>query len=79
VLEDLKAALEDKKIQFKQTDYILRCKITDDWDRIKLAFDLEICEMPSRSGEKKVGIRRKRVKGDTWMFKRYCEDILSVL
>jgi len=77
VCEELKRALDEKKISYKQIDFLLRCKISDDWGKIRLAFDLEICEMPSRGGENRVGIRRKRVKGDTWMFKRYCEDILD--
>jgi hypothetical protein len=25
---------------------------------------------------KQLGIRRKRVKGDTWHYKKYCEDVI---
>lgn len=26
---------------------------------------------------KQLGIRRKRVKGDTWHYKKYCEDVIK--
>ena len=45
-----------------------------DWSRVQLAFDLEICTLPKVAY---VGICRKRVKGDTWHYKKLCEDILS--
>ena len=35
VVEELKRVFEEKKIPFKQTDYLLRCKISDDWGRIR--------------------------------------------
>lgn len=44
----------------------------DDWGRVKLAFDLEVVQMKT----KQLGIRRKRVKGDTWHYKKYCEDVI---
>lgn len=73
-LERLKATVEKKFIPFKQSDYTLRCTVTDDWGRVKLAFDLEVCYMPKTTY---VGVCRKRVKGDTWHYKKLCEDILS--
>ena len=53
--------------------YILRCTVMDDWGRVRLAFDLEVCTMPKTSF---VGVCRKRVKGDTWHYKRLCKDII---
>lgn len=47
--------------------------MTDDWGKLHLAFDLEVC-YHSKNGS--VAIRRKRVKGDSWHYKKYCEDIL---
>ena len=35
VVEELKRALEEKKIPFRQIDFLLRCKITDDWGRVR--------------------------------------------
>nr|KAI8766329.1 maternal embryonic leucine zipper kinase-like [Biomphalaria glabrata] len=73
VLTTLKKTLQMKCIPFKQSDYSLRCTVTDDWGRTKLAFDLEVCAHPKNSF---MGVHRKRVKGDIWYYKRLCEDIL---
>ena len=54
--------------------YTMRCSITDDWGKVKLAFDLEVVQMQKMN---LMGVRRKRVKGDTWHYKKLCEDILS--
>ena len=54
--------------------YTLRCTVMDDWGRVKLAFDLEVCSIPKMT---LVGICRKRVKGDTWHYKKLCEDIVA--
>ena len=53
--------------------YLLRCRITDDWDNVKLAFDLEVVQLQKMAV---VGVYRKRVKGDTWSYKSVCEDVL---
>lgn len=52
--------------------YSLRISVCDDWGRVKLAFDLEVVALKT----KQLGIRRKRVKGDTWHYKKYCEDVI---
>ncbi len=54
--------------------YTLRCSIADDWGKVKLAFDLEVVALNKLN---LMGVRRKRVKGDTWHYKRLCEDILQ--
>ncbi|XP_052814411.1 maternal embryonic leucine zipper kinase-like isoform X1 [Mya arenaria] len=74
VLASLKSTVEKKFIPFKQSDYTLRCTVADDWGRVKLAFDLEVCAMPKTA---QVGVARKRVKGDLWHYKKLCEDILN--
>ncbi|KAH3871048.1 hypothetical protein DPMN_034242 [Dreissena polymorpha] len=73
-LASLKSTVEKKFIPYKQSDYTLRCTVMDDWGRVKLAFDLEVCSIPKMSF---VGVARKRVKGDTWHYKKLCEDILN--
>ena len=54
--------------------YTLRCSIMDDWGKVKLAFDLEVVQIHKMN---LMGVRRKRVKGDMWHYKRLCEDILG--
>jgi len=54
--------------------WTIRVMMSDDWGKLHLAFDLEVCQH-SKSGA--VAVRRKRVKGDSWHYKKYCEDILK--
>ncbi|ESO81991.1 hypothetical protein LOTGIDRAFT_170401 [Lottia gigantea] len=74
VLNKLKSTVEQKCIPFKHSDYMLRCTVADDWGRVKLAFDMEVCLLPKNSY---IGVYRKRVKGDTWHYKKLFEDILQ--
>ncbi|CAG2224618.1 MELK [Mytilus edulis] len=46
VLSRIKAVIEEKFIPYKQSDYTLRCTVMDDWRRVQLAFDLEVCSLP---------------------------------
>jgi maternal embryonic leucine zipper kinase len=46
----------------------------DDWGKVKVAFDLEIVQLSKMN---LLGVYRKRVKGDTWHYKKLCEDILA--
>lgn len=73
VLNKIKSVIEEKFISYKQSDYTLRCTVMDDWRRVQLAFDLEVCSLPKMPY---IGVCRKRVKGDTWHYKKLCEDIL---
>lgn len=73
VLNVLRNTIEDMCIPYRQSDYILRCTVMDDWGRVQLAFDLEVCAMPKTSY---MGVCRKRVKGDTWHYKKLCKDIV---
>ena len=57
--------------------YTLRCTITDDWGKVRLAFDLEVVKVMVHK-VLLTGVYRKRVKGDAWHYKKLCEDILSV-
>ena len=54
--------------------YTLRGRITEGV-RAKLSFELEVCMIPSVNV---VGIRRKRLKGDAWCYKRVCEQVLRM-
>lgn len=39
-----------------------------------MQFELEVCQLQRPDV---VGIRRQRLKGDAWVYKRLVEDILS--
>lgn len=47
----------------------------DDVGGAKLSFELEVCRVPRLDV---VGIRRKRLKGDAWIYKRVCEEVLRL-
>lgn len=74
VLCKLKDSIQKKCLGCKQSDYVLRCFVADDKGKIKLSFNLEVCVVPKLPF---VGIRSKRVKGDTWQYKKFCEDIIQ--
>lgn len=43
------------------------------------SFELEVCLLEiDPNGKRLVGIRRKRLKGDAWVYKRVCEEILAL-
>ncbi|XP_042241673.1 maternal embryonic leucine zipper kinase-like isoform X2 [Homarus americanus] len=75
VLHDLRRALQNKGILCNQKGYTLRGKVRDDVGGAKLSFELEVCRVPRLDV---VGIRRKRLKGDAWIYKRVCEEILRL-
>ncbi|TRY75718.1 hypothetical protein TCAL_08671 [Tigriopus californicus] len=75
VLNDLARALAAKGIPCQQKGYILRGKIKDQSGMAKLSFELEVCRIPNLNV---IGIRRKRLKGDAWCYKKVCEEVLSM-
>ena len=75
VLNDLAKALVAKGIPCQQKGYILRGKIKDASGFAKLSFELEVCRIPNLNV---VGIRRKRLKGDAWCYKKVCEEVLRL-
>ena len=55
--------------------YCLHGKIRNAAGRTLLSFDLEVCLVgPARL----VGVRRKRVRGDAWCYRRVCEEVLAL-
>lgn len=61
-------------LPFGNVRYTLRGRITEGV-RAKLSFELEVCLIPRVD---MVGIRRKRLKGDAWCYKRVCEEVLRM-
>jgi hypothetical protein len=72
VIEELVNVVSSKHLLYERKGFLLRISVCDDWGRVKLAFDLEVVQLKT----KQLGIRRKRVKGDTWHYKKYCEDVI---
>ncbi len=72
VIEELVNVVSGKHLLYERKGFSLRISVCDDWGRVKLAFDLEVVQLKT----KQLGIRKKRVKGDTWHYKKYCEDVI---
>ncbi|XP_065911575.1 maternal embryonic leucine zipper kinase-like isoform X2 [Dysidea avara] len=72
VMEELIEVLGSKNVTFKKKNYSLRCQEVRRGKPVQ--FELEICQFPDMD---LVGIRRKRMKGDTWEYKKICEEIFK--
>ncbi|XP_032873763.1 maternal embryonic leucine zipper kinase [Amblyraja radiata] len=74
VLNEIIRILPIKRVNFVQKGYTLKCRTRSDFGKVTMQFELEICQL---SKPEVIGIRRQRLKGDAWVYKRLVEDILS--
>lgn len=82
VMNQLESALVMKNVICSRKGFVLRGKLKSDAadkEKLKLSFELEICLVPPMNKENVpvVAIKRKRLKGDSWMYKKICEEILN--
>jgi len=75
VILDLQRELWSRGVILKQKGYTLRGKVADPLGKAKMSFELEVCMIGSMNV---VGIRRKRLEGDAWCYKRICEQVLRL-
>ncbi|XP_043270307.1 maternal embryonic leucine zipper kinase-like isoform X2 [Venturia canescens] len=91
VLLQLRRALHRKGIICRRKGFVLQGETESlDTENIKectkpftsrkaCSFELEVCLLEGISDVKPlVGIRRKRLKGDAWVYKRVCEEVLAL-
>ncbi|XP_076628518.1 maternal embryonic leucine zipper kinase [Colletes latitarsis] len=90
VLSQLRRALRRKGIMCHQKGFILQGEtedcIEDEMDTMRpfstrnaCSFELEVCLLEGVTNNKLlVGIRRKRLKGNAWVYKRVCEEVLAL-
>ncbi|KAJ8000485.1 hypothetical protein DPEC_G00180620 [Dallia pectoralis] len=74
VLNQLLSILPEKNVDFTQKGYTLKCRTQGDFGKVTMAFELEVCLLHR---PEVVCIRRQRLKGDSWVYKKLVEDILS--
>lgn len=82
VMTQLENVLVTKNVICLRKGFVLRGKLKNDIndkEKLKLSFELEICLVPSMNKDSVpvVAIKRKRLKGDSWMYKKICEEILN--
>ncbi|XP_012283740.1 maternal embryonic leucine zipper kinase [Orussus abietinus] len=90
VLSQLRRALHRKGIVCRQKGFILQgeTEFNDDPSKAGVrpfttrnicSFELEVCLIEGALNAKPVvGIRRKRLKGSAWVYKRVCEQVLAL-
>uniref|UniRef100_A0A8C4N242 Maternal embryonic leucine zipper kinase n=1 Tax=Eptatretus burgeri TaxID=7764 RepID=A0A8C4N242_EPTBU len=74
ILSDLVRVLRQKNINFFQKGYVLKCQTASDFGRVTMQFELEVCHL---GRPQDLGIRRQRLKGDAWVYKRLVEEVIS--
>ncbi|XP_068857514.1 maternal embryonic leucine zipper kinase isoform X3 [Aphelocoma coerulescens] len=74
LLNEIIIVLSKKHVEYVQKGYTLKCQTLSDFGKVTMEFELEVCRLTKPEA---VGIRRQRLKGDAWVYKRLMEDILS--
>ncbi|XP_075344821.1 maternal embryonic leucine zipper kinase isoform X7 [Mycteria americana] len=74
LLNEIITVLSKKHVEYVQKGYTLKCQTRSDFGKVTMEFELEVCQL---SKPEVLGIRRQRLKGDAWVYKRLMEDILS--
>nr|XP_056704294.1 maternal embryonic leucine zipper kinase [Euleptes europaea] len=74
LLKEIIAVLPKKHVEYVQKGYKLKCQTQSDFGKVTMQFELEVCQLGKSEA---VGIKRQRLKGDAWVYKRLVEDILS--
>ncbi|XP_062484460.1 maternal embryonic leucine zipper kinase isoform X3 [Pezoporus occidentalis] len=74
LLNEIITVLSKNRVEYVQKGYTLKCQIRSHVGKVAMEFVLEVCQL---SRPEVVGIRRQRLKGDVWVYKRLMEDILS--
>ncbi|XP_005605685.1 maternal embryonic leucine zipper kinase isoform X2 [Equus przewalskii] len=74
LLNEIMSVLRKQHVDFVQKGYTLKCQTQSDFGKVTMQFELEVCQLQKPDV---VGIRRQRLKGDAWVYKRLVEDILS--
>lgn len=72
VLELEKENSEQTRLKYKQKGYVFKCR----YPFQHVEFTLEICKIKKME---LTGVKSKRLKGDLWVYKDYCQRIIGKL
>lgn len=80
LLSILRDAISKMNFDVKEKGFSIRCEATDTRSK-KILFKMEVCYVYCSNNQNALltGIRRKRLKGDVFFYKRVCEDIIRSL
>lgn len=74
LLNEIISVLSKKQVEYVKKGYTLKCQTKPDFGKESMKFELEVCRLHKNEA---VGIRRQRLRGDAWVYKRLVEDVLS--
>ncbi|XP_021236938.1 maternal embryonic leucine zipper kinase isoform X1 [Numida meleagris] len=74
LLNEIISVLSKKQVEYIKKGYTLKCQTKPGFGKESMKFELEVCRL---SKHEAIGIRRQRLRGDAWVYKRLVEDILS--
>jgi len=72
VLDLEKDNAEQFRLKYKQKGYVFKCR----YPHQHLEFTLEVCKIKKMD---LTGVKSKRLKGDLWVYKDYCQRIIGKL
>ncbi|CDW54511.1 maternal embryonic leucine zipper kinase [Trichuris trichiura] len=75
VVRTLLNVFQSKGVVCKRKGWTVRGKAKDASGRVYLTVEFEVVRIDSID---MVGVRRKRLNGDSWSYKRICEDVLNL-
>ncbi|KFD54808.1 hypothetical protein M514_04242 [Trichuris suis] len=75
VMTTLLNVFQSKGVVCKRKGWTVRGKARDATGRVYLTVEFEVVRVDSID---MVGVRRKRLNGDSWLYKRICEDVLNL-
>uniref|UniRef100_A0A5S6R2S6 non-specific serine/threonine protein kinase n=1 Tax=Trichuris muris TaxID=70415 RepID=A0A5S6R2S6_TRIMR len=75
VMTTLLSVFQSKGVVCKRNGWTVRGKARDPSGRVYLTVEFEVVRIDTLD---MVGVRRKRLNGDAWLYKRICEDVLNL-
>jgi len=72
VLDLEKDNAEQFRLKYKQKGHVFKCR----YPHQHLEFTLEVCKIKKMD---LTGVKSKRIKGDLWVYKDYCQRIIAKL
>lgn len=77
VRAEIVRVLQERGIDFKERGFVLKARFVDAaTGRETIVINMEVCRVHRMD---LTGIKLTRLKGDTWAYKRACQDIVSAL
>eukprot|EP00043_Microstomoeca_roanoka_P008382 m.80713 g.80713 ORF g.80713 m.80713 type:complete len:643 (+) comp14218_c1_seq2:357-2285(+) len=77
VMAEIERVLRTYKCDYSVRGFHIRAKFFDDDDKNALIVNFEVCRVERMQGV--VGVRPKRIKGDTWLYSKVVKELFQAL